>query len=156
MKKELKNLEINKIIAYEKNNKIHKDNVQKIIQSIQANTYIAPIIVDENNVILAGHWRLQALQQLWEKQIEVLQIKWLSETQKKRYRLEDNKMSELSQRDIENIQLELDELGIPELTELFDLDQDIDFDNIKSNEDREISKKEKNVVCPNCEHSFIV
>jgi len=30
-------------------------NVDEIVKSIKANTYITPIVVDENNIILAGH-----------------------------------------------------------------------------------------------------
>jgi hypothetical protein len=33
---------------------------------------------------------------------------------------------------------------------------DIDFDSIESNEDRENTKKEQNIICPECEHSFTI
>ena len=56
---------------YEKNNKKHWKNVDEIVKSIQANTYIAPIIVDENNVILAWHGRKLALDKLQVSEAEV-------------------------------------------------------------------------------------
>jgi hypothetical protein len=37
----------------------------------------------------------------------------------------------------------------------FDYD-DIDFDNIKSNENRENTKKVQNIIYPNCQHSFTI
>lgn len=64
-------------------------------------------------------------------------------------------MTELSEWDFENIQFELDEIGDDELTDLFDM-KDIDFDNIKSNEDREAPKKIQNVTCPQCDHRFTI
>lgn len=69
--------------------------------------------------------------------------------------MRDNKLSELSEWSIENINFELEQLQIPELTALFDVPlEDIDFDDIKSNEDRENTKKVQNVICPNCSHPF--
>ena len=66
-------LELNKLIPYEKNNKIHKDkNISEIVKSIQANTYVNPIIVDENYIILAGHGRKLALDKMQVKEAEVL------------------------------------------------------------------------------------
>jgi ParB-like chromosome segregation protein Spo0J len=45
-----------KLIPYEKNNKIHnEDQVKKIARSIREIGFRSPILVDENRVILAGH-----------------------------------------------------------------------------------------------------
>lgn len=54
IKKTFKKMLVSELKEYERNNKIHKDvNVNEIVKSIQANSYIAPIIVDENGVIIA-------------------------------------------------------------------------------------------------------
>ncbi|MEI7558530.1 MAG: ParB N-terminal domain-containing protein [bacterium] len=50
---------IDKIIPYEFNNKIHpEEQINKIANSIQECGFRAPILIDENNIILAGHGRL--------------------------------------------------------------------------------------------------
>ena len=38
---------LSELIPYERNNKIHKDNVVRIADSIKRNEYISPIIIDE-------------------------------------------------------------------------------------------------------------
>ena len=47
---------LEELIPYEKNNKIHDESqIKKIARSIREIGFRAPILVDENNVILAGH-----------------------------------------------------------------------------------------------------
>ena len=47
---------LEELIPYDKNNKIHDENqIKKIARSIREIGFRAPILVDENNVILAGH-----------------------------------------------------------------------------------------------------
>ena len=65
-------------------------------------------------------------------------------------------MTELSSRDSDNIQFELNDLDIPDLSNLFDSNDDIDFDNIESNADRQVSDKTNEVCCPQCEFTFKV
>ena len=51
---------VEQLIPYEKNNKIHNDDqVKKLAKSIKELGFRAPILVDENRVILAGHGRLE-------------------------------------------------------------------------------------------------
>ena len=126
-------VEIDKLKDYWKNNKIHTDyDIWEIVKSIQKSEYLSPIIIDENFEIINGHGRKEALKQLWHKQIEVLQVFWLTAKQKKTARLLDNKVNTLSQFDVENIKMELDELWDEEINDLFsDLILDkVDYDKI--------------------------
>lgn len=116
------------LIPYEKNNKKHGENVARIVASIQRNQYITPIVVDEDNVIIAWHGRRLALIELWIEEAEVLKVSWLTKQQKADLRISDNRIAELSERDWENLQIELDELDIPELNDLFDEMWDLEDD----------------------------
>lgn len=119
IKREYKKVKLSDLKSYERNNKKHSANVDEIVKSIQANTYIAPIIINDDYTILAWHGRKLALDKLGTKEAEVLIVSWLSKKQERDFRLRDNKLTELSERDFENIQFELDEIGDDELTDLF-------------------------------------
>jgi len=131
--KKLKKVSLWKIIPYERNTKIHWENVEEIAKSIQRNEYITPIIVDENFIILAWHGRRLALEHLWEKETEVVQVIWLTEEQKTDFRISDNKIAELSEWNIEMLQVELHNVSI-DLQQLF---PEIDLEEIELNEDTE-------------------
>ena len=58
---ELITMNLADIIPYENNPRLNDQAVEAVKQSIKQCGYVAPIIVDENNVVLAGHTRLKAL-----------------------------------------------------------------------------------------------
>ena len=116
----LQNIPVDQLIPYERNNKIHtEEQVKKIAKSIKELWFRAPILVDENFVILAGHWRLAAAQKLKLKEVPVIQYTDLTEEQKKKYRLLDNRLSDLSEYDLDNLKLELQELNDGWMNDLF-------------------------------------
>ena len=121
------------MIPYEQNTKIHTDNVEEIAKSIQRNEYITPIIVDEELIILAWHWRTLALEHLWESKTQVIQVTGLTEEQKKDFRISDNKIAELSEWNIDMLQIELKGVSL-ELQKLF---PDIVLEEIELDEDTE-------------------
>lgn len=127
-------VKLSDLVPYEKNNKIHWDNVDHIAKSIKRNGYITPIIVDENNEILAWHGRKLAMQKLWIEEAEVMQVTWLTDKQKRDFRIADNKTTELSEWNLEAIEFELWEIDSPELNELF---PEIDLNAIELDEDKE-------------------
>lgn len=98
------------LIPYENNPRCNDAAIDDVAESIMQCTYAAPIIVDENNVILAGHTRLKALQRLGHRYAEVIVQDSLSEEQKRKFRLLDNKTAEKSEWDFGKLIEELDGL----------------------------------------------
>lgn len=123
MRKELRTVHIDEIIPYPNNPRLNDDAVEAVAESIKQCSYIAPIIVDEDMVILAGHTRYKALKKLRRKECEILVQSGLTEEQKKKYRLLDNKTNEFALWDDELLSEELVGLDF----EGFDFGFDLDF-----------------------------
>lgn len=99
---------IESLIPYERNNKIHSDEaVDRIANSIAEFGWTYPILVDEQNIILAGHKRHKAAQKLGLKEVPILRKEGLTAEQKKAYRIIDNKSSEESEWNFEHLESEL-------------------------------------------------
>ena len=147
---------ITELIKYEQNNKNHSNKqVDLIANSIKEFGFKNPIILSKDNIIIAWHWRFEASKKLWLETVPCIIADDLTDKQVKKYRMLDNKLAELAEDNIENIKLELEELQDMGLNELYNIDiEDIDFDDIKSNEDRELNNKLQKVRCPECWHNF--
>lgn len=117
-------LKLSEIVPYENNARKNDKAVKDVAESIKQCGYIAPIIVDENNVILAGHTRYKALKKLGYKEVTVRKVTGLTEEQKRKYRLLDNKTNELAEWDFEKLKDEIDGLDFSE----FDIDWGIEED----------------------------
>lgn len=111
----LQTIKLKNIYPYEHNVRKNDKAVDSVVKSIEQCTYIAPIIVDENNVILAGYTRYKALKKLGYTECQCIVKNGLTEEQKKKYRLLDNKTSELSDWDFDLLSDELDGLDFGDL-----------------------------------------
>ena len=98
------------LIPYENNPRLNDAAVDAVVESIRQCGYIAPIIADENDIILAGHTRHRALQKLGYTEVEVVVKAGLTEEQKRKYRLLDNKTAELADWDYGKLEEELEGL----------------------------------------------
>lgn len=112
---ELKTISISDIKPYKNNPRKNDKAVDAVAESIKQCTYVAPIIVDENNVILAGHTRWKAMKKLGRTECECIVKYGLTEEQKKKYRLLDNKTNELADWDFDLLADELDGLDFGDL-----------------------------------------
>lgn len=117
----------NKIFPYRNNPRKNNSAVSSVMESIRQCGYIAPIIIDENGVILAGHTRYKAIKKLGWTECECIVKTGLSEDQKKKYRLLDNKTNELATWDFEMLADELDGLDFGNL----DLDWGVEIEKSK-------------------------
>ena len=103
-------IKISELKPYPKNAKKHPpEQVKVVAQSIKEFGWAQPIVVDENNEILIGHGRYKAAKLLKLETAPCYIIKGLTEEQKKKLRLIDNKSNE-SDWDLELLKEELLEL----------------------------------------------
>jgi DNA modification methylase len=70
-------------------------HIQQIARSIKACGYNAPIVVDDDNNILAGHGRWLALKLLGWTKVPVIRIKHLTPAQASAYAIADNRLAEV-------------------------------------------------------------
>ena len=118
----IETIKINDLVQYQNNAKKHpQKQIDKIKKSIEEFGFNDPIAIDENNMIIEGHGRYEALKQLGYKEIECIRLNNLSEEQKKAYILVHNKLNMSTGFD--------DELLFNELNDILDIDMtDFGFD----------------------------
>jgi DNA modification methylase len=96
-----------------RNARLHsRRQIKAIADSIQAYGFTTPILVDDADVILAGHGRCEAGKLLGLPQVPTIRIGDLSEAQKRAYVLADNKLAERAGWDREMLIAELGELSV--------------------------------------------
>lgn len=113
------------ITPYSKNAKKHPTKqIEQIKASLTEFGVQQPIVVDKNGVIIVGHGRYQAIQELgWEMKPEWIKVADLTEEQAKAYRLADNKLNE-SEWDMSLVLEDLKDLD-DDLVELTGFDKDL-------------------------------
>jgi DNA modification methylase len=85
---------IEKLIPYARNPRTHSDaQVAQIAASIAEFGFNNPILVDTKAGIIAGHGRLLAARKLQLKEVPVIVLDHLTETQKRAYILADNQLA---------------------------------------------------------------
>ena len=99
------------LIPYNRNPRDTRDAVNKVAASIQAFGFLVPIIIDKDNIIVAGHTRLLASRKLGLKSVPVVRADDLTEDQVKAYRLVDNRVAEMAIWDMPLLTEALDEIG---------------------------------------------
>tara|TARA_Y100000114_G_C11760356_1_gene329240 strand:+ start:859 stop:1371 length:513 start_codon:yes stop_codon:yes gene_type:complete len=95
----MSNLKINyknitEIKPYENNPRIHSNiQIEQIVKSIKEFGFTVPILLDEQNNVIAGHGRLEASKVLDLGKVPTITLSNLSEEQKKAYIIADNKIT---------------------------------------------------------------
>jgi DNA modification methylase len=99
------------LIPYAKNSRTHDDaQVAQIAASIKEFGWTNPILVDGEHGIIAGHGRLMAARKLNMTEVPVIELKDLTETQKKAYIIADNRLALNAGWDNNMLTIELNEL----------------------------------------------
>lgn len=118
----IKKISLGDIKPYWRNPRINDQAVEAVMESIKEYGYNQYIAVDTKNVIISGHTRFKALTRLGFQEIDVFVLD-LSAQKAKKYRIVDNKTSELAEWDMKQL--------IPELREIENVgDLDIFFPDV--------------------------
>ena len=130
------------IKPYENNPRNNNEAVEKVAVSITDYGFRVPIIIDSNNVIVAGHTRYKAALKIGCESVPCIVIDDLTPEQIRAYRLVDNKTAEYSSWDFEMLEKELKSLDI-----------DISDDDFYTDETVK-NVKVKSIKCPHCGETF--
>jgi len=152
-------IKTDKLIPYINNPRRNDKAIDIVAGSIREFGFKNPIIVDKDNVIIAGHTRLLAAIKLELQEVPTIKVEDLTEQQIKAFRIADNKTNEFAQWDMELLAIELE--GLENLFTGFD---DIELDKILKdiepiNLDDEDADKEEHATtcfCPKCGFEFEV
>ena len=101
---------VDELIPYENNPRLNDSAVESVANSIKEFGFKVPVVIDENDVIVAGHTRIKASKGLGLEEVPTIVAKDLTEEQVKAFRLADNKTGELAEWDLDLLEQELDEL----------------------------------------------
>ena len=115
----LTTLKLTEIKPYWRNPRNNEAAIAAVKQSIKDYGFNYPIVVDGDNVIIAGHTRYKALQELGVKEVPCVVKKDLTPQEIKEYRIADNKTSELSSWDMDKLIPELREIEDAENMEIY-------------------------------------
>lgn len=118
---------------YKTNPKKHSQKqVEQIVNSIKEFRFNNPLLIDENNELIAGHGRLLAARKLKLEKVPVIYLRHLTQAQKQAYRIADNKLTENGEWDIDLLKVEFANLDKLDLN--FNLDitgfDTIEIDNL--------------------------
>ena len=96
----IEQIEISKLVAYENNPKVHPDHqIKQLEKSLKEFGWTTPVLIDDNNVVVAGHGRLEAAMRSNIKSAPCVRLSSLNDHQIKAYRIADNRLSEMGRWD---------------------------------------------------------
>ena len=127
---EIEYISTSELREYDKNAKIHdRAQIEDIKNSIRAFGMNDPIAVWKNNIIIEGHGRLKACQELDLQYVPIIRLDHLSDQQRKAYCLAHNRLTMNTGFDLDLLQAELDSI--------------IDFDMLNFGFDEDDKKQEE-------------
>lgn len=168
MQSKIEYIEINKLIPYARNSRTHSDvQIMQIAGSIKEFGFTNPVLIDADNMIIAGHGRVMAAQKLSIRDIPCIRLGHLTEAQKKAYVIADNKialnagwddqMLKNELRELESFDFDLEILGFSEkeISDLF-LNAEDYYPSSVEDQGQLDNIAPKYVCCPNCGKEFDV
>lgn len=107
----VKAVKVADLIEYENNPRKNKKAVAAVAESIKQFGFKNPIIIDKDGVIIAGHTRKAAAEQLGLETVPCIIADDLTPEQAAAFRLADNKTGELAEWDFEKLEAEIKALA---------------------------------------------
>lgn len=104
------NIALKDLKPYENNPRKNDDAVKYVAESIKEFGFKVPIVIDKNNVIVAGHTRYKAAKKLKMSEVPCIIADDLTDEQIKAFRLADNKVAEKAEWDFDLLNAELDDI----------------------------------------------
>ena len=138
------------LVPYENNPRNNDGAVDAVAASIREFGFRVPIIVDKDNVIVAGHTRLKAAEKLGLSAVPVIRADGLTEEQVKAFRLADNKTGELAEWDFDKLKKELAGINAIDMQEFGFLVDEIGKYKEKIQAESSEEKEIKKIYCPRC------
>ena len=143
-------MQLSELKPYARNPRKNKNAVEAVANSIRDFGFKVPIVVDKDNVIVAGHTRFAAAQQLGMTEVPVIIADDLTPAQIKAYRLADNKTAELADWDFELLDDELSEIDF-DMTEYGFEDTEFDWADVADIQKEGYNEPEhERLRCPMC------
>lgn len=103
---------IRDLIPYEGNARLHTpQQIDKLVESLREFGFVAPVLIDDKNRVLAGHGRLEAAEAAGMETVPCVRASGLTDAQRRAYILADNRLCELGEWDQEALEIELDGLA---------------------------------------------
>ncbi len=147
---EIKMVKIEDLKPYENNPRRNDEAVQYVKNSIKEFGFKVPMVIDKNNVIVAGHTRYKASQELGLKEIPCIIADDLTDEQIKAFRLADNKVSEQAGWDYNLLDLELDDIDLDMSDFGFLKTEDLNINEFFEDKQQTNEEKKNTIICPYC------
>ena len=145
---------LDEVIPYANNPRDNSGAIEKVVESIRDFGFKVPIVIDKDNVIVAGHTRVLAAKTLGMDTVPAIMADDLTEEQIKAYRIADNSTAELSGWDFGKLDRELDSIRDIDMTRFGfqDAMKDCAVDALFM-DDEKVEPKE--IQCPYCGEWFV-
>lgn len=102
---------VSELIPYARNAREHSEvQIRQLRSSLREFGFVAPLLIDAQGNILAGHGRLAAAAAEGLERVPCVLVEHLTATQRRAYILADNRLAEQASWDAELVSLELQEL----------------------------------------------
>ena len=152
-KLEIKYKPIEELKMYLNNPRFNDDAVEYVAKSIKEFGFKVPIVLDKNNVIVAGHTRYKASLELGLKEVPCIIADDLTEEQVNAFRLADNKVGEQASWNYELLDEELENILNIDMEDFGFIEHTIDWDSIDEiAEDNYEEPVHSLLECPKCHH----